>query len=124
MTCRKSAAGCAPRDGAWPIREAFCRDGARCAPLSRPRQPVLQVADDVLDVLQPDGEPYHVRPGAGRNLLCIRELAVRGGRRMDDQRARVADVGEMREQLDVGDQLHARLVAALEAEGEDRAGAL
>ena len=33
---------------------------------------------------------------------------------MDDQRAGVADIGEMREQLDVRDQLHAGVVAALE----------
>ena len=43
---------------------------------------------------------------------------------MDDQRARVADIGEMREQLHVRDELHAGVVAALEAEGEHRARAL
>ena len=43
---------------------------------------------------------------------------------MDDQRAGVADIGEMREQLHVRHELDAGVVAALEAEGEHRAGAL
>jgi hypothetical protein len=43
---------------------------------------------------------------------------------MDDERAGVADIGEMREQLHVRDQLDAGLVAALEAEGEHRTRAL
>ena len=44
--------------------------------------------------------------------------------RVQDQAARVADVGEMREQLARLDHANARLVAAIDAEGEDRAGAL
>ncbi len=43
---------------------------------------------------------------------------------MDDQRARVAEIGEMREELDARHELDARVVAALEAEGQHRAGAL
>ena len=43
---------------------------------------------------------------------------------MNDQRAGVADIGEMREQLDVGHELDAGVVAALQPEGEHRAGAL
>jgi len=42
---------------------------------------------------------------------------------VDDQRAGVADIGEMREQLHVRHQLDAGVVAALEAEGEDGARA-
>ena len=43
---------------------------------------------------------------------------------MDDQRARVADVGEMREQFEPLDELAARRAPALEPEAEDRAAAL
>ena len=43
---------------------------------------------------------------------------------MDDQAARVADIGEMAEQLDVADERDAGIVAALQPEGEHRAGAL
>ena len=52
------------------------------------------------------------------------ELAVGGRGRMDDQRAGVADIGEMREQLHVRHELDAGVIAALESEGEHRAGAL
>ena len=40
---------------------------------------------------------------------------------MDDQAARVADIGEMAEQLDVADQRDAGVVAAFQPEGEYRA---
>ena len=62
-------------------------------------------------------------PAPAGDLLLVGELAVRGRGRMDDQRAGVADIGEMREQLQRLDQLDAGLVAALQAEGEHRAGA-
>jgi hypothetical protein len=43
---------------------------------------------------------------------------------MDDQAFCIADIGEVGEQLDAVDHLHADLVAALDAKGEDRARAL
>jgi hypothetical protein len=43
---------------------------------------------------------------------------------MDDQAARVAEVGDMAEDLEAVDELHAGLVAALDREGEERARAL
>lgn len=85
---------------------------------------LVEIADDVVDALEADRKPQHVRPGAGGHLLLGAELAMRGRGRMDDQRAGVADVGEVREEIDGLDDLHARLVAALDADGEDRAGAL
>src|SRR5579864_6008316 len=59
------------------------------------RQRLVQVRDDVVDGLEADREPDHVGTGACRHLLLGRELPVRGRGRMEDQRARVADVGEM-----------------------------
>ena len=48
-----------------------------------------------------------------------------GGRgRMDHQAAGIADIGEMREDLHRLDEFQSSLVAALEAEGKDRASAL
>ena len=64
------------------------------------RQRLLQVGDDVGLVLDADRQAHHVGPGAGRRALLIGELAVRRRRRMDDEAARVADVGEVREQLE------------------------
>src|SRR5581483_2359519 len=88
------------------------------------RQRLLEIGDDVVGLLEPDREPHHVRPGAGLHLLRIRQLPVRGRRRMDDQRARVADIGEMREQLHVRHELDTGVVSTFEAEREYRTGAL
>ena len=49
---------------------------------------------------------------------------MRGRARVDDERARVADVGQVRAQLDAADERLARLAAALAAEREHRARAL
>ena len=84
---------------------------------------LIEVGDDVVDALDADRKPHHVRPGTGLGLLLVGELAVRGGRRVDDEAPRIADIGEMREHVHGIDHLEARFVAALDAEGEDRAGA-
>ena len=60
---------------------------------------LLEVGDDVLHILEADREPHHFRPGAGLDLLGVGELAVGGGGGMDDERARVADIGKVREKL-------------------------
>src|SRR6266550_1359869 len=88
------------------------------------RKRLLEIGDDVVLVLYTDRQPYHVRPGAGLRLLRVRQLAMRGRGRMDDERARVADIGEMREQFDVRDKLDAGIIATFEPEGENGAGAL
>src|SRR5258708_418638 len=87
-------------------------------------EPLVEVGADVGDALDADREAHHGGPGAGGDLLRGRELAMRRRAGVQDERARVADIGEMREELDALDQPDARLVAALQAEGEDRARAL
>ena len=49
-------------------------------------------------------------------------MAVGGRGRVDDQRAAVADIGEMAEEKNALDQSDAGRVATLEPEGEDGAG--
>ena len=61
-------------------------------------------------------------PAASQRLG--RELAVGRATGVDDERARVADVGQVRAQLDAADERLARLAPALAAEGEHRARAL
>ena len=68
--------------------------------LGRCRQRLIQVGDDVGRVLDADREAHHIRAGARLRLLLVGKLAMRGRGRMDDQRAGVADIGEMGEQLD------------------------
>ena len=63
-------------------------------------------------------------PAPAWTFCASAELTVRGRSGMNDQRAGVADIGEMREQFHVGNELDAGVIAALETEGEDRAGAI
>jgi len=46
---------------------------------------LVEVGDDVADVFDADREAHHIRPRAGLRLLLIRQLAMRGGSRMDDE---------------------------------------
>ena len=83
----------------------------------------LQVGDQVVRVLQADRQPDRARPDAGGGERRVVHAEVRRRRRMDHQRAAVADVGQVREQLqrlDEGDALRAR---AAQVEAEDRAAA-
>jgi hypothetical protein len=86
--CRAPAPGPRIAFGVW-------RSGAQ----SLRRERLIQIRDEIRRVLQPDRQPHHIRPGAGGDLLLVGQLAVRRRRGMNNQRARVADIGEMREQF-------------------------
>ena len=66
------------------------------------------------------------RPGrdAGGELLLGGQLRVRGRRRMDHQRAHVADVGDVAVQRQRVDERLARVDAAGQLERQHRAGSL
>ena len=72
---------------------------------------------------RPDGEPHQARGDAGGELLLGGQLRVRGRRGVDDQAADVADVGHVAVQLQRLHELLAGLAAAVQLEGEHRAGA-
>ena len=59
----------------------------------------VEVPADVVDVLQADREADQVRADAGRDLLLVGQLLVGGAGRVDHQRLGVADVGQVRDQL-------------------------
>ncbi len=96
------------------------------SPPQRPRgssealQRLVQIGDDIVDMFDADRDAHHVRPRPRGDQLGLAQLAVRGRGGMDDQRARIADIGEMAEQLDLRDQLHPGVVATLQPEGEHR----
>lgn len=48
-------------------------------------QSLIQIADQIVGILDPDGKPQHVWPGPGGDLLFGRQLPMGGGGRMDDQ---------------------------------------
>ena len=126
--CRRCSrrTSCAPPSAASPActMAGICSSEQRACAQPPADRPCSRSAMMSARVLQADRETHHVGAGAGGLALLVGELAMGGGGGVDDQAADVADVGQVREQLDAGDELHARLVAALQAEGEDRAGAL
>src|ERR1700746_2666787 len=64
---------------------------------------LVEVADQVFGTFEADRQADYVGRGRGRLTLLVAQLAVgrRGG--VEDQAAGVADIGEVREQLDVLD---------------------
>src|SRR4029079_3359682 len=84
----------------------------------------VEIGNDVRHVLDADRETDDIGTGPGGLPLLLGELAMGGRPWMDDQAPRIADIGEMREELDVGDKLDAGLAAALDAERQHRARAL
>ncbi len=94
----------------------------RAIPPSRRRlQRLVEIGEDVVDVLDADGQANVIVGDAGRQLLFGRELRVGGARRMDGERARVADVGDMIEELERVDELGAGGLAALDLEADQAA---
>src|SRR6266540_5533866 len=92
--------------------------------LLRRRERLLEVLLDVVDVLDARRDADAVRRHAGALLFGQGELAVGRRRRVDDERLRVPDVGEVGGELHRVDPRLARLEPALDPEGEDRAEAV
>ena len=85
-------------------------------------QGLVEVRDDVFYVFDSDREADVFRADARRRLLLAAQLLVRRGGRMNHQRLRVADVGQVAGEFDAVDELHAGGLAALDAEADDGAG--
>src|ERR1700721_624512 len=90
---------------------------------ARPQR-LIEVSDQVFLVLDADRQPHHIGGRARLDLGGVIQLAVSGRGRMNDQRTGVADVGQMREQLQLRNQIAAAVLAALDTEGEAGARAL
>src|SRR5690606_16152538 len=98
--------------------------GGRLGDRGRRPQALLDVGEDVVDVLETDGQAHEARAHAGAGEGRLVELGVGRRGRVDDERADVTDVRDVRVELQRVDEGDARLVAAGELEGEDGAGAL
>ena len=58
---------------------------------------LIEVSDEIGRVFEADGEAQQVVVHAGRQTVALRDLTVRDAGRVDDQRARIADVGHVGE---------------------------
>ena len=79
---------------------------------------LIDVGNDVVWVLDADRKPDVSLRDAGLELLFWRQLRVRCGRRMDGERAGVADIGDVVEHLERVDEATPGLAAALELEAD------
>ncbi len=84
-------------------------------------QAALDVVEDVVDVLEADGQAHIARRHAGGFLLLRGKLRVGGRGRVDGEAARVADIGDVVDQLQRVDELLAGREAALPLEAAQAA---
>ena len=89
-------------------------------------QGLIQVPQQVLQGFESDRQPDQLRRHSAARQLLLAQLLVRGRGGMNDQAPRVADVGEMGEELERVDEPAAGRAAIAvggpEAEREDRPG--
>src|SRR5579863_5255986 len=111
----KSAAGGAGRSSRSLMASSERTDGGT--------ERLVEIGDDVIDVLDADAQAYGLRPDACDALLLGRHLPVRGRGRMAGERLGVAEVHQALEELERVVEARARVVAAADGEGEQRAGA-
>src|SRR5271168_340405 len=82
---------------------------------------LVEIAEDVVDVLDADGEADVTVGHARREPILRRELRMRGRCGMDREAARVADIGDVIQQLQRVDEAPARLAAAREFKTDEPA---
>src|SRR5690606_23087750 len=85
---------------------------------------LIEIRDDVVDAFRTDRQPYHSRRRTSGCEFLAFQLGVRRAGRVNDERLRIADIGQMREQLHRVDQFLARFDAALHFERQDGADSL
>ena len=82
-------------------------------------QRLVEIGDDVVDVLDADGQAHVAGRYAAGELVGRAQLRVRGAGRVDGQRTRIADVGHVVEELERIDESRACLAALLELEADE-----
>src|SRR6266849_3693910 len=98
----------------WPA--LHCSRGS----LSRAHlQRLIDVPEDIIERFQSDRQPNHLRRNTSGALLLFVELTMRRRCRMNDQRLGIADIGQVRQELDRLDKSHAGRGASLNAKSKD-----
>src|SRR5580698_470709 len=82
-------------------------------------QRLIDVPEDIIERFQSDRQPYHFRCNTGGALLFFVELAMRRRRWMNNQCLGIADIGQMRQELDRLDKSHAGRGASFDAKSKD-----
>src|SRR5690242_3515207 len=82
-------------------------------------QRLVEIGDDVFDMLEADREADIAVGDAGLALLLGRELRMRGRRRMDRERARIADISDVVAHLQRLDEAAPRIASAVELEADE-----
>ena len=85
------------------------------------RQRLIEIEQDVVDVLDADRQTHVAVGDAGREPVFGRQLRVRRGRRMDGERAGIADIGDVIEELQRVDEAAAGLLPSGNLEADQAA---
>src|SRR5688500_11516715 len=91
------------------------------AQLGGSAQRLAEIGEDVVDVLDADREADIAVRHAGLLLLGRGQLRMRGAGGMDRQAARIADIGDVVEELERVDELATGLAAVLQLEADQPA---
>ena len=109
-------------------RAVFRPSGVRfillCGLLHGLFQRLLYIGEDVPDILDADGEADQVGADAGLLELAVGELAVRRAGGVQHAGAQIRHMRDNRGELQTVHEFRRRLAAALDAEGNDAAGAV
>ena len=80
---------------------------------------LLQIPLDVFEVFETNAQADEIGADASRDLLFFAELAVRSGGRVNGETARITDIGEVAEELQVFNEFPACFRAAFDSKSED-----
>ncbi len=84
-------------------------------------QPALEIGDDVVDVLEADRKAHIAIGHAGCDLIAGAELGMRRGRGVDGEASRIADIGDVVEQLKRVDEAPSGFLACRQLEADKAA---
>lgn len=82
-------------------------------------KPLFEVGHDVVQGFNAHGESHEVGTDAGRELLLLTQLRMRGRRRVNGETLRVTDVGEKAKETQALYETSPRVGTALDTKGND-----
>src|ERR1700749_1447290 len=95
-----------------------------CFDLGRSLKGLVEVPYDVVDILDAHGDPHEIRTDVCSEQGLVGQLLMGGRGGVDDERARVSDVGQVAGELERLDECSTSVAAAFDAEREHGTGSL